>query len=111
ERGCPIGLGVNLGVTATVPATEMISVAQAAPAGVIATSPTDLLCLLRRWADGSRPLTPEGSRPAFARSDVATGSTPVRPVTGRRSLPPSSLTRSPIAPPYGSSPRAGGRRA
>src|SRR3954469_3669295 len=111
ERGCPIGLGVNLGVTATGPATELTSVAQAAPAEVIATSPTVLLCLLRRLVDGSRPPTPEGSRPAFAWSDVATGSTPVRPVTGRHSLPPSSFTRSPIDPPCGGSTLAGGLRA
>jgi hypothetical protein len=111
ERGCPIGLGANLSVTATGPATELTSVAQAAPAEVVATSPTVLLCLLRRWADGSRPPTPEGSRPAFAWSDVATGSTPVRPITGRRSLPPSSFTRSPIDSPCGSSPLAGGLRA
>src|SRR4051794_24470552 len=66
-RGCPIGLGVNLDVTAIVPATEMVTVAGAAPAEVIATSPTDLLCPLRRLPDGSRPSTPGGSRPAFAR--------------------------------------------
>jgi hypothetical protein len=111
ERGYPIGLGVNLSVTTTVPATELTSVAQAAPAEVIATSPTVLLCLLRRLADGSRPPTPEGSRPAFAGSDLATGSTPVRPITGRRSLPPSSFTRSPIDSPCGSSSLAGGLRA
>jgi hypothetical protein len=111
ERGCPIGLGVNLSVTATGPATELTSVVQAAPAEVIATSPTVRLCLLRRLADGSRPPTPEGSRPAFAWSDVAIGSTPVRPITGRHSLPPSSFTRSPIDSPWGSSPLAGGLRA
>jgi hypothetical protein len=111
ERGCPIGLGVNLSVTATGPATELTSVAQAAPAEVIATSPTVLLCLLRRLTDGLRPLTPEGSRPAFAWSDVAIGSTPVRPVTGRPSLPPSSFTRRPVGSPYGGPTLAGGRRA
>src|SRR3954451_20214466 len=110
-RGYPIGLGVNLSVTATGPATELISVAQAAPAEVIATSPTVLLRLLRRLTDGSRPLTPEGSRPAFAWSDVAIGSTPVRPVTGRPSLPPSSSTRRPVGSPYGWPTLAGGRRA
>ena len=60
--------------------------------------PTDLLCPLRRLADGSRPSTPEGSRPAFARGDVAT---PIRPVTGRPSLPPSSFTRRPVGSPCG----------
>src|SRR3954466_12742614 len=78
---------------------RVTSVAQAAPAEVIATSPTVLLCLLRRLTDGLRPLTPEGSRPAFAWSDVAIGSTPVRPVTGRPSLPPSSFTRRPVGSP------------
>src|SRR5207302_629908 len=63
--------------------------------------PTGLLCPLRRLADGSRPSTPQGSRPAFAWSDVAIGSTPVRPITGRRSLPPSSFTRRPVGSPYG----------
>ena len=111
ERGCPIGLGVNLSVTATGPATELTSVAQAAPAEVIATSPTVLLCLLRRLTDGLRPLTPEGSWPAFAWSDVAIGSTPVRPIPGRPSLRPSSFTRSPIVSPCGSSTLAGGLRA
>jgi hypothetical protein len=111
ERGCPLGLGVNLSVTTTVPATELTSVAQAAPAKVVATSPTVPLRLLRRLADGSRPPTPEGSRPAFARSDVAAGSTPVRPITGRPSLPPSSFTRSPIDSPCGWSTLAGGLRA
>src|SRR5262249_49349445 len=111
ERGCPIGLGVNLSVTATGPATELTSVAQAAPAEVIATSPTVLLCLLRRLADGSRPPTPGGSRPAFAWSDVASGSTPIRPLTGRHSLPPPSFTRSPIDAPCGGSTLAGGLRA
>ena len=84
---------------------------QAAPAEVVATSPTVLLCLLRRLADGSRPPTPEGSGPAFAWSNLAIGSTPIRPITGRRSLPPSSFTRSPIDSPCGSSSLAGGLRA
>ncbi len=66
---------------------------------------------LRRLADGSRPPTPEGSRPAFAWSDVAIGSTPIRPITGRHSLPPSSFTRSPIGSPCGSLSLAGGLRA
>jgi hypothetical protein len=107
----PIGLGVNLGVTATVPATEMTSMARAAPAEVVATSPTVLLCSLRRLAGGSRPPTPEGSRPAFAWSDVAKGSTPIRPITGRRSLLPPSFTRSPIDAPRGGPTLAGELRA
>jgi hypothetical protein len=47
----------------------------------------------RRLADCSRPSTPEGSLPGFPWGDVAT---PIRPTTGRRSLPPSSSTRSPV---------------
>ena len=108
ERGCPIGLGVNLSVTATGPATELTSVAQAAPAEVIATSPTVLLCLLRRLADGSRPPTPRGSLHPFGWGDV---STPIRPITGRHWLSPRSSTRSPIGSSYDSLSLAGGLRA
>src|SRR6516165_4654422 len=103
----PIGLGVHLSVTATGPATELSSVVQAAPAEVIATSPTVLLCWLRRLADGSRPPTPEGSGPAFAWSHLAMGSTPIRPITGRHSLPPSSLPRCLISLPCGQPSLAG----
>ena len=38
-------------------------------------------------------------------------STPIRPVTGRRSLPPSSCTRSPIGGPYGTLSLTGALRA
>jgi hypothetical protein len=71
-------------------------------------SETDLLCLPSRLAVGSYPPTPEGSQPAFARGDV---STPIRPITGRPSLPPSSFTRRPVGSPYGGPTLAGGRRA
>src|SRR5262245_1900768 len=60
-RGRPIGLGADLDVTSTVPATEMTSVAGAAPATAVTTAPTVLLCPLRRSAARSRPPTPEGS--------------------------------------------------
>ena len=110
-RSPPLDLGDNLSVTATVPATELTSVAQAAPARAIATPPTVLLCLLRRLADGSRPPTPEGSRPAFAWSDLAIGSTPIHPIAGQHSLPPSSFTRSPIGVPRGRPTLTGGLRA
>lgn len=90
----PIGLGVHLDVTPTVPAAEVLSVAEAAPAWVIATPPTYLPCFLRRLAVLSRPPTPEGSLHPFGQGDVAT---PIRPITGRRSLPPSSFTPSPIS--------------
>src|SRR4051794_40852028 len=86
----------------------IVAVAGAAPAWIIAIPPTDRLCPLRRFADGSRPSTPEGSRPAFAGSDLAIGSTPVRPMTGRRPLPPPSFTRRPIGSPCGPLSLAGG---
>ena len=69
---------------------------------------TDLLCPPSRLAVGSRPPTPGGSRLAFARGDVAT---PIRPITGRPSLPPPSFTRRPIGSPCGWPTLAGGRRA
>ena len=80
----------------------------AAPARIIAIPPTDLLCLPSQLAVGSHPPTPGGSQLAFARGDV---STPIRPVTGRPSLPPSSFTRRPIGSPCGRPTLAGGRRA
>jgi hypothetical protein len=98
-RGCPIGFGVNLDVTAAEPATELPTVAAAAPARIMAIPPTYLHRCLRRLADGSRPSTPEGSQPPFGWSNVAT---PIRPITGRPSLPPSSCARCPIRSPYGS---------
>ncbi len=56
--------------------------------------------------------TPEGSRPAFAWSDLTRGLNPYPPCsTGRPSLPPSSSTRRPLGPPYGGPTPKGGRRA
>jgi hypothetical protein len=108
-RGCPIGLGVNLDVTTPVPATEMIiNGGGDRTSGIIAIPPTDLLCPLRRFAVDSRPSTPEGSQPAFAWGDVAT---PIQPVTGWPSLPPSSFTRSLVGSPYGPPTLAGRLRA
>src|SRR5262249_43996462 len=92
-RGLPIGLGADLSATAAEPATEVSSVAAGAPARVLATPPTYLHPSLRRLADGSRPTTPEGSLPPFGGGPVAT---PIRPITGRPSLAPSSFTRSPF---------------
>jgi hypothetical protein len=86
----------------------MISVAEAAPATAITTVPTYLRRSLRQFANGSRPPTPEGSGPACAWGDVAT---PVRSITDRPSLAPSSSTRSPIGSPCGSLSLAGGLRA
>jgi hypothetical protein len=77
----------------------MSAVAAVAPAQVVATWPSYLHHSLRRLADGSRPPTPEGSLPAFAWGDVAT---PIRPITGRPSLSPSSFTCCPIGSPRGS---------
>jgi len=92
-RGRPIGLGVNLDVTTAEPATELPAVAGAAPATAVTAAPTFLLCPLRRLADGLRPPTPEGSLPACAWGN---GATPIRPITDRPSLAPSSCTRCPI---------------
>src|SRR6516164_1458838 len=103
-----MGLGVNLDVTTTVPATEMTSVAEAAPATAITAAPTVLLCFLRRLAACSRPPTPEGSQPGFPWGDVAT---PIRPITGRPSLAPSSSTRNPVGRPCDWPTPRGGLRA
>jgi hypothetical protein len=86
----------------------MISVAEAAPARVVATPPTCLRCPLRRLAGGSRPPTPRGSLHPFGWGDV---STPIRPITGRHWLAPRSSTRSPIGSSYDSLSLAGGLRA
>jgi hypothetical protein len=77
----------------------MTSVAAVAPAQVVATWLSYLHHSLRRLADGPRPPTPEGSQPACAWGDVAT---PIRPITGRPSLSPSSFTRCPVGSPRGS---------
>src|SRR5262249_27070438 len=76
RRGLPIGLGVDLDVTAPVPVTED----RRGPHHWALPPVTDLLCPPSRLAVGSRPPTPGGSQPAFARGDVAT---PIRPVTGQ----------------------------
>jgi hypothetical protein len=107
-RGCPLGLGANLSVTAAEPATELTTVAAVAPATALAAAPTVLHPSLRRSADGSRPPTPEGSLLPFGWGEVTT---PIRSITGRRSLPPSSPTRSPIGSSYDSLSLAGGLRA
>src|SRR5262245_3900526 len=106
-RGGPVD-GGHLSVTAAEPAPERISEAAVAPARVLATPPTSLHHGLRRLADGSRPPTPRGSLPPFGWGDVAT---PIRPITGRRSLSPRSSTRSLIGSPRGSLSLAGGLRA
>jgi len=86
----------------------MISVAEAAPARVVATLPTFLRRPLRRLAGGSRPPTPRGSLPPFGWGDVTT---PIQPITGRHLLSPRSSTRSPIGSSYDSPSLAGGLRA
>jgi hypothetical protein len=69
-----------------------------------------LLCCPKRLTGGPRAPTPEGSQPACARGDVAT---PIRPVTDRPSLAPSSSTRCPLRSSYDSPccPKAAGQRA
>ena len=71
---------------------------------------SDLLCPPSRLAVGSHPPTPGGSQLAFARGDLAT---PIRPITGRPSLPPSSGTRCPLRSSYDSPccPKTAGQRA
>ena len=69
---------------------------------------SDLLCPPSRLAVGSHPPTPGGSQLAFARGDLAT---PIRPITGRPSLPPPSFTRRPVGSPCGWPTLTGGRRA
>ena len=91
-----MGRGTDLDGTTAVPATDMTSVAEAAPATAITAAPTVLLCFLRRLAARSRPPTPEGSQPGFPWGEVAT---PIRPITGRPSLAPSSSTRNPVGRP------------
>jgi hypothetical protein len=59
---------------------------------------SDLLCPPSRLAVGPHPPTPGGSQLAFARGDLAT---PIRPITGRPSLPPPSFTRRPVGSPCG----------
>src|SRR5262249_37106697 len=98
-RGGPLGLGVHLDVPAAGPATALPAVAAAAPATTLAVAPTALRGCLRRWTDGSRTPTPQGSQPAFAGGEVAT---PIRPLTGRPSLVPCSSTRCPCRSSYDS---------
>src|SRR5271165_4130552 len=60
-----------------------------------------LLCLPSQLLRRSRAETPEGSQPASRRVISPEGSTLIRPITGRHSLPPSSSTRNPIGVPCG----------
>src|SRR5262245_25040371 len=62
--------------------------AAAAPATTVTVAPTVLLCCPRWLTTGSRVATPEGCQRAFARGTVPT---PIRLITGRRSLAPSLL--------------------
>src|SRR5207249_1171807 len=70
--------------------------------------PTFLPCSPKRLTKGSRTPTPAGSQPGFPEGHVAT---PIRPITGRRSLAPASFTRSRIGVPYGSLSLTGRLRA
>jgi hypothetical protein len=70
--------------------------------------PTYLRRLLKWFASGSRAPTPEGSLLPFGQGTVAT---PIHPITGRPSLPPSSSTRSPIGSSCESLSLTGGLRA
>src|SRR5262249_2098533 len=104
RRGRPIGLGVDLDSTTAEPATDD----RRRPHLRTLPSETDLLCLPNRFTVDSCPPTPQGSPPASAGGDVPP---PIRPVTGRPSLPPPSVTRRPVGSPCGRPTLAGGRRA
>ena len=68
----------------------------------------DFSALPLKWlTKGPRTPTPEGSQPGFPWGHT----TPIRPITGRHSLAPSSFTRSPISWPCGSLTLAGRLRA
>ena len=69
--------------------------------------PPTSACLLQRLVELSRAARPEGSLPAFAWGDIAT---PIRPITGRRSLAPSSSARLRVGRPCGFPTPKGRRR-
>ena len=70
-----------------------------------------LLCLPSQLFRRSRAETPEGSRPAFAWSDLTRGLNPYPPCYRAAFASPSSSTRRPFGPPYGGPTPKGGRRA
>jgi hypothetical protein len=107
RRGLPIGLGVNLDDTTAEPATEdrrgphhghycPRQIGFAPRAGWLSVP-------VRQHPGEVGPLSRGVISPR--------GSTPIRPVTGRPSLPPPSFTRRPIGSPRGWPTLAGGRRA
>jgi len=67
-----------------------------------------LLCLLKRFAELPRAARPEGSLRPCGRGDVAT---PIRSLTDRPSLAPSSFTRCRLDAPYEASTPKGRQRA
>ena len=69
--------------------------------------PPSSACLLQRLVELSRAARPGGSRPAFAWGDVAT---PIRPITRRLSLAPSSVARLRVGRPCGFPTPKGRRR-
>jgi hypothetical protein len=111
RRGCPIGLGVNLSVSAAEPATELPTVARAAPAKVLATSRQICIARYAGWLTVHARRHPREVCPLARGVMSPSGSTPIRSITGRPSLPPSSCTRSPIGWPYDLPTPRGGLRA
>jgi hypothetical protein len=103
-----IGLEGHLHVTRTEPAPEMPRWWQPHQQGPLQSRRHLCVAAQRRLAVLSRASTPEGSLPGFPWGDVAT---PIRSVTDRPWLPPSSFTRSPIGSPCGSLSLAGKLRA
>src|SRR5438445_8326067 len=82
----------------------------AAPAGV---ATADISALLPGSVSQGSLVTadPREVSPLSRGVMLPEGSTPIRPITGRRWLAPSSFTRRPIGWPCGSLSLAGGRRA
>ena len=89
-----IGLEDNLYVTTGEPTTEP---SEAAPARHITRPPTYLRLLPQVGLLTVYYANTRGKSPGFRRGMMLPcGSTPIRPITGRPSLAPSSSTRSPI---------------
>jgi hypothetical protein len=87
-------------------------VVAAAPARAVTAPPTVLLRCLTPVGDPLPCVHTRGKSAGFRRGVMSPkGSTPVRPITGRPSLAPSSFTRSPVGSPRGSLSLAGGLRA
>jgi len=89
-----IGLEDDLYVTAREPTTEP---SEAAPARSITLPPTYLHCFLKSVCSRFTYANTRGKSAGFRRGMISPcGSIPIRPITDRPSLAPSSFTRRPI---------------